>query len=167
MSSKTPVTSGSSDQASPAAGYSGTPQRKKLGIRAGSTLLLWHQPDGWAFADPIDDATLLPPEADDPSIDTILAFVRTPEDLAAVAATLPQRIFPEGILWIGWPRKAAGHVSDVTEQMLRDVLLPIGIVDTKVAAIDHDWSGLKFVWRKDLRQTPIPVPAPDAGDERR
>lgn len=86
-------------------------------------------------------------------VDTIVAFVRTPADLAAVAATLPWSIHPDCALWIAWPRKAGGHRSDLTEQLLRDTLLPVGVVDTKVAAIDRDWSGLMFVWRKELRAT--------------
>ena len=50
-----------------------------------------------------------------------------------------------------WPRKAAGHVSDITENLLRELVLPTGLVDVKVAALDEDWSGLKFVWRKENR----------------
>lgn len=142
---------GQSVAAAASAGYAGTPQRKKLGIRAGSTLILWHQPAGWTLAESADDVHLLPEETTDGGIDLIVAFVRTPEDLGQVARTLPARIHPAGSLWVAWPRKAAGHASSVTEQMLRDVLLPLGIVDTKVAAIDHDWSGLKFVWRKEFR----------------
>ena len=58
---------------------------------------------------------------------------------------------PVGSLWIAWPRKAAGHVSDVTENAIRDGALELGMVDVKVAAIDTDWSGLKIVWRKENR----------------
>jgi hypothetical protein len=64
----------------------------------------------------------------------------------------------DGSLWIAWPRKAAGHVSDISENELRLIILPIGLVDTKVAALDEDWSGLKFVWRKELRSG-LPIPA--------
>ncbi|MGC4192548.1 MAG: hypothetical protein QM589_15485 [Thermomicrobiales bacterium] len=148
-----PGPAGSLDQsaASPAR-HAGTPQRKKLGIRPGSTFALWNPPSGWTLADAIDDVTRCPADGGESSIDLVLAFVHTPADLATVAGTLPARIFPAGSLWIAWPRKAAGHLSDITEQMLRDVQLPLGIVDTKVAAIDHDWSGLKFVWRKEFRK---------------
>jgi hypothetical protein len=54
-------------------------------------------------------------------------------------------------LWIAWPRRAAGHRSDVTENLIREVALPLGLVDTKVAALDADWSGLKIVWRRERR----------------
>jgi len=57
----------------------------------------------------------------------------------------------DGGLWIVWPRKAAGHASDISENGLREIVLPTGLVDVKVAALDEDWSGLKFVWRKELR----------------
>ena len=71
--------------------------------------------------------------------------------MRALIPALAERIRPTGALWIAWPRKAAGHVSDVTENLLREVGLPLGIVDVKVAAIDTDWSGLKFVWRRENR----------------
>ncbi len=71
-------------------------------------------------------------------------------------AALAQAIFPGASLWIAWPRKAAGHVSDITDNLIREVCLPLGIVDVKVAAIDIDWSGLKMVWRKELRSAPRP-----------
>lgn len=80
----------------------------------------------------------------------MLAFVRVESGLQE----LPQwgeRIFPSGSIWIAWPRKAAGHVSEMTENLIRDEALALGLVDVKVAAIDTDWSGLKLVWRKELR----------------
>ena len=63
-----------------------------------------------------------------------------------------ERIFPSGAIWVAWPRKAAGHVSDVDENLIRNTALSMGLVDVKVAAIDTDWSGLKLVWRKELRR---------------
>jgi len=57
----------------------------------------------------------------------------------------------DGSLWIAWPRRAAGHISDITDNVVRNVALPLGLVDVKVAALDEDWSALKFVWRKKLR----------------
>jgi hypothetical protein len=58
---------------------------------------------------------------------------------------------PEDSLWLVWPRRAAGHVSDVTDGLVREVVLRTGLVDVKVAAVGEDWSGLRFVWRKELR----------------
>ncbi len=73
-----------------------------------------------------------------------------PADLENAAETQRDRIQPAGALWIAWPRKAAGHASEVTENLIRDIALPTGLVDVKVAAIDDDWSGLKLVWRREL-----------------
>jgi hypothetical protein len=61
-------------------------------------------------------------------------------------------IFPDGALWVAWPRKAAGHKSDLDENGVRAACLPLGLVDTKVAALAEDWSGLKVVWRRERRK---------------
>jgi hypothetical protein len=126
-------------------GYSAAPQIRKLGIRAGMRVGLAGAPAGWRLTDPppLDDAGTGP-------ADVLLWFVRSAAELTA-AGSYGQRIFPDGALWIAWPRRAAGHNSDVTENGIRDAVLPLGLVDVKVAAIDDDWSGLKIVWRKDQR----------------
>jgi hypothetical protein len=69
---------------------------------------------------------------------------------------LAHRIHPSGALWIAWPRRAGGHDSDITDTIIRACALPLGIVDVKVAAIDADWSGQRYVWRMELRSTPTP-----------
>ena len=83
--------------------------------------------------------------------DVVIAFVRSRAELRDRSPRLLRALQAEGSLWVVWPRKAGGHVSDVTEQSLRDELLPTGVVDTKVAALDDDWSGLRFVWRREHR----------------
>ncbi|MET8878417.1 DUF3052 domain-containing protein [Nocardia sp. NPDC004604] len=128
------------------AGYSGTPLAKKIGIKPGHRVVLCHAPARWRIPD-------LPPDiviaTDDPAgADVVLAFYREHGDLAAEAPQLAAGLTPGAMLWIAWPRKAGGHVSDIAENDLRELLLPIGVVDVKVAALDNDWSGLKFVWRK-------------------
>ena len=75
--------------------------------------------------------------------DVVLAFFREEAELPERLPALAQRIFPAGSLWVAWPRRAGGHQSDITENALREHALPLGIVDTKVAAIDEDWSGLQ------------------------
>ena len=125
-------------------GYSATPQARKLGIRAGMRVGFLNAAN-WQLTDPPDVI-----RADDGPADILVWFVRTAAELANVAE-LGDRIFPDGALWIAWPRKAAGHVSDVTENAIRGAVLPLGLVDVKVAAIDDDWSGLKIVWRKENR----------------
>jgi hypothetical protein len=127
-------------------GYSGTPQLKKLGIAAGSRLDVVGAAPSWSFE-------IEPNAATTPTgpVDVVLAFVTTPAQLRSHVDALAPRIRPAGALWIAWPRKAAGHVSEVTENLIREVVLPLGLVDVKVAAIDTDWSGLKIVWRKEER----------------
>jgi hypothetical protein len=125
-------------------GYSATPQARKLGIKPGSRVALVGA-EGWTLTDPPDID-----KAGEGPADVIVAFVRTAAALDTIAS-LGKRIFPDGSLWIAWPRKAAGHVSDMTENAIREAALPLGLVDVKVAAIDDDWSGLKLVWRKERR----------------
>jgi hypothetical protein len=137
--------------------HSGTPLAKKVGIKPGHRVLLKHAPAGWHIP-------CLPPGAvvsrragaagaasTAPGPDTTIVFCRSrrqlESDLPLLIASLPVG----GALWIAWPRRAAGHSSDITENGLRDAALPFGVVDVKVAALDHDWSGLKFVWRKKPR----------------
>jgi hypothetical protein len=125
-------------------GYSATPQVRKLGIKPGHRVALVAA-DGWRLTDPPDVDYV-----DDGSADVIIAFVRTVAELEHVDEW-GRRIFPAGALWIAWPRKAGGHVSDMTDNAIRDAVLPLGLVDVKVAAIDDDWSGLKIVWRREKR----------------
>ncbi len=126
-------------------GYSGTPQLKKLGIKPGLRLVVVGRADDWDFAEPLEDVELVSPGP----TDVALVFVRAAAELDL--ATWGQWIFPAGAVWVAWPRKAAGHVSDVDENAIRDAALKLGMVDVKVAAIDTDWSGLKIVWRKENR----------------
>ena len=127
-------------------GYSGTPQLKKLGIKPGLRLVVVGADPDWEFAEPLEDVERVP----DGSTDVALVFVRSEAELDGLQAW-GEWIFPAGSLWIAWPRKAAGHVSDVTENAIRDGALDLGMVDVKVAAIDTDWSGLKLMWRKENR----------------
>ena len=132
-----------------AAGYSGTPPAKKLGIKEGTVLALVGAPTGWAVPG-------LPARVTERSslrgrFDVAVVFVRSAADLRRKADPVARATADEASVWIAWPRKAGGHDSDVTENLLRGVLLPTGLVDVKVAAIDEDWSGLKFVRRKELR----------------
>jgi hypothetical protein len=128
------------------AGYSTTPQARKLGLRPGLRVGLDRPPPGWRLIDPPGVSF----EQAGPA-DVIVAFVRAQAELAGRVEALGQRIFPAGALWIAWPRKAAGHVSDVTDNAVRAAALPLGLVDVKVASIDDDWSGLKLVWRVEKR----------------
>ena len=132
------------------AGYSGTPLAKKLGIKPGARLSLDGEPTGWGVPGLPEDVTVVAAPA---PADVVVAFFRAAAELPERLPALGQRIFPAGSLWVAWPRRAGGHQSDITENLLREHALPLGIVDTKVAAIDTDWSGLKFVWRRENRVT--------------
>jgi hypothetical protein len=143
-------------------GYSGTPLWKKLGVKPDGRLLLLGAPPRWsvgalpagaseAVAEPSASARASTVESAGGAGDVTIAFVSSRAELAGAIEPLAQRIFPEGALWVAWPRRAGGHASDIREQDIRDLALPLGIVDVKVAAIDEDWSGLRLVWRKQRR----------------
>lgn len=136
------------------AGYSGTPLAKKLGVRAGDALLLVSGPPGWSVPDLPEGVSV----AAEPhgvgaqqSADVILAFHTELSTMRESIPVLAPRIFPDGAIWAAWPRRAGGHESDIREQHIRDIALPLGLVDVKVAALDQDWSGLRLVWRRENR----------------
>jgi hypothetical protein len=131
------------------AGYSGTPMARKLGVKEGHVVSLLGAPDGWSVPD-------LPPSVEvrrdlRRRPDVVVAFVRSAAELRRGPRRWLRALDPGSALWVAWPRRAGGHTSDVTEQALRDTLLPTGLVDVKVAALDVDWSGLRFVWRRERR----------------
>ena len=127
-------------------GYSGTPQASKLGLKPGVTWDTVDAPSGWSFTVAPDPALRR-----DGDVDVVVAFVTAADDVRRTIERQERRIFPSGALWVAWPRTAAGHVSSVDENLIRDTALLRGLVDVKVAAIDADWSGLKIVWRRENR----------------
>ena len=129
-------------------GYSGRPQAVKLGLKPGQRVSLHQRPRGWALTDPPDGLEAPGPDG---QAEVIVAFFTEAGDIAAQIGELGRLIHPAGALWVAWPRRAAGHRSDITENFIRDQALPIGLVDVKVAAIDNDWSGLRLVWRVENR----------------
>lgn len=131
------------------AGYSSTPLAAKLGIRGGATVALVAAPPGWEIPELPAEVRVLR-RARGP-LDVIVAFCRSRSELRRRLPTLARALAPDGGLWIAWPRRAAGHQSDMSEDWLRELILPTGLVDNKVAALGEDWSGLRFVWRRELR----------------
>ena len=133
-----------------AAGYSGTPLAKKIGFRAG---------DSAAFLDAPDHLEELLGDLDGVTVkrslrghaDVVLCFVTARSELDRRAPRLREAIAPAGMVWVCWPKRASKVTTDMTEDVVRDVLLPTGLVDVKVAAIDETWSGLKLVVRRELR----------------
>ncbi len=133
-----------------AASGSGTPQLRKLGILPGARWSVVGADPGWRFEFAPDAAGEVAASA---LADVVVAFARTATELAAQLDANEQRIFPAGALWIAWPRRAAGHLSELGDTFVRTTALARDhLVDTKVAAIDQDWSALKFVWRKEFRR---------------
>ena len=135
-----------------AAGYSGTPLPKKLGIKPGHRVLFHDAPEAFDPQPLPDDVTVDHTAGDEP-YDVILSFVLDRAALAESYAVLPPKLVKNGALWICWPKKASKIVTDVSETVVRDeaLALPIGLVDVKVAAIDATWSGLKMVYRVERR----------------
>jgi hypothetical protein len=136
------------------AGYSGTPLWKKLGVKPGMTITLLGAPRGWSVPDLPQGAGARRESmgaAGESTLELAVAFFRERSALEAAIAGLVRRIFPAGALWVAWPRRAAGHESDIRDTGVRALALPLGVVDVKVAALDEDWSGLRLLWRRELR----------------
>jgi hypothetical protein len=143
------VSSGSAAGGAAGAAAGGAAQAAKLGLRPGQRVHLDHPPPGWDLADPPDG--LVDAGPDGPA-DLIIAFFGARAEIAAELDGLARRIYPAGALWVAWPRRAGGHRSDITDTVIREDALPLGLVDVKVAAIDDDWSGLRLVWRVQNRR---------------
>jgi Protein of unknown function (DUF3052) len=133
------------------AGYSGTPLPQKLGIKPESRVALVSAPDGF-------DETLgeLPERVEVRSrargpLDVIVYFTTSESDLRRRFDVLAKALDPAGALWVAWPKRSSGGRTDMTEDKVRDVALPKGLVDNKVCAIDETWSGLRLVIRKENR----------------
>ncbi|MDQ6725542.1 MAG: DUF3052 domain-containing protein [Actinomycetota bacterium] len=137
--------------ATASAGYSGTPLAAKLGIREGSRVALLDAPDGFddVLAPLPDGVRVLRRLA--PGIDVAVLFVTARHRLEQRFDAAAAAVMPAGGLWIVWPKRASKVATDVTEDVLREVGLPRGLVDNKVCAVTDVWSGLRFVWRRENR----------------
>ena len=134
------------------AGYSGTPLPKKLGIKPGARVAVVGAPEGFleSTLEPLPDEVELRSRARG-RLDVIVFFTKSRSDLERRFAKLAAALEPAGGLWIAWPKRSSGVETDLTEDTLREVGLPQGLVDNKVCAIDECWSGLRFVIRKENR----------------
>ena len=132
-------------------GYSGTPLAKKLGIKAGSRLLLVDAPDDYlALLEPLPEGVQLDTQLSE-ATDIAQIFTARSEELQQLLVSFRHKLKPNGVIWVSWPKKSAKVPTDITEDIIREVALPIGYVDIKVCAVDQVWSGLKLVIRKELR----------------
>ena len=128
-------------------GYSGKPLATKLGLKEGFRISLFHEPDHYSslLGNLPSEARLLGPNAT--NFDLLHVFAKSRGDLARIFPRAKRRIKPNGMLWISWPKKVPGTRTDIDENIVRQIGLANGLVDVKVAAIDENWSGLKFVYR--------------------
>jgi hypothetical protein len=132
------------------AGYSGTPLRKKLGLKAGDVVVTLVQDGSPALPvdAPWDDPDLSAGDLASGGIDTLMWFFTTRRYLESRIDDVAAALSPRGGVWLCWPKKASKLPTDVTEDVLRDVVLPKGLVDHKVCAVDERWSGLRVVRRR-------------------
>lgn len=132
-------------------GYSGTPLAKKLSLRDGQRV--WFDAMPVSVADEIDEYALELTFVADPAegVDAAHIFVTERADMDSKLAALRHQIAPDGQIWVSWPKKASNVPTDITEDTIREVCLPMGLIDTKACAVDATWSGLKLVVRKELR----------------
>jgi hypothetical protein len=133
------------------AGYSRTPLPRKLGLRDGDRVALLDAPG--AVLD------LIEPQPADLRIrrdlrgrvDVVLHFVTERRALVRRIDAAARAVFPNGAVWVAWPKRSSGVPTDVTEDVVREIALPLGLVDNKVCAVDDTWSGLRLVWRREHR----------------
>jgi len=133
-------------------GYSGTPLAKKLGIDIGSRIFLSDAPkDYLKLVAPLPEGVRVVRKIDGET-DIVHIFSAERARLAAALRATLKRIKPDGTIWVSWPKKSSKVPTDITEDTIREVALPMGLVDVKVCAVDEVWSGLKLVVRKENRR---------------
>jgi hypothetical protein len=121
----------------------------KLGISEGAVVALVHAPKEfeWTLPAGVRVARRRPPDHSD----VVLAFFTRRRQLERDLEPLSQHVFPDGSLWVAWPKRASGIATDLTDHVTRELALPLGLVDNKVCAVDHTWTALRFVWRRERR----------------
>jgi hypothetical protein len=133
------------------AGYSGTPLAGKLGLKPGSTLVVLGAPSNYdALVGPalkeLKRAKTLGAK-----VDIVHIFTASRSRLWSALQDCRRELRPDAVIWVSWPKKSSGVPTDITEDGIREVALPMGFVDIKVCAVDDTWSGLKLMVRKELR----------------
>lgn len=134
-----------------ASGYSGTPLAKKLSLKDGMRVWWDGMPQSVRDEIAIEGLQLDLLTAPEPPIDAAHIFVTSRGELEAKLHELLPLLDPAGMIWVSWPKKASKVPTDVTEDVIRDVALPMHLVDVKVCSVDDIWSGLKVVIRKERR----------------
>jgi len=131
------------------AGYSGTPLWKKLGYKAGGSAYVAGEPSKYIslLTLPADVVVTWLPRAKS-DMEFVHLFATSASQLKSKLESYRKKIVPGGVIWVSWPKKSSGVTSDITEDTIRDLALPMGLVDVKVCAVDEVWSGLKLVIRR-------------------
>jgi hypothetical protein len=136
------------------AGYSGTPLPQKLGIKSGMTVVTISEPSNYRkLLGKLDRVTFSNRVM--PNSDFVHFFTISRSEVARRLSILRKRIADGGVVWISWPKKSADVSTDVTEDVIRELALPLGFVDIKVCTVDETWSGLKLMIRRENRQSKI------------
>jgi hypothetical protein len=133
------------------AGYSGTPLAAKLGIRAECEVVVVNAPNGYReLLEPLPTSVRFASKPG-PSTHIVHVFATKRGDLERALASYRERLSPQAVVWVSWPKKSAKVASELTENTVRELALPLGFVDVKVCAVSEVWSGLKLVVRRELR----------------
>jgi hypothetical protein len=137
------------------AGYSGTPLAQKLGIKPGATVVVINAPTNYQklLGKSASDARFTIRVGADANF--IHFFTKHRAELEKQLDRLRTKLADSGTLWVSWPKKSSGVTTDITEDVIRAVALPLGFVDTKVCAVDETWSGLKLMIRRENRKSTI------------
>jgi hypothetical protein len=134
------------------AGYSGTPLAQKLGIRAGARLFLRQPPANYfSLLAPLP-ANVRPVRRLDAATDLVHVFAKQRRLLAATLQRVRARMRADAAIWVSWPKRSSGVSTDISEDVVRELALPLDLVDIKVCAVDETWSGLKLVLRLSARR---------------
>ena len=132
------------------AGYAGTPLAKKLGIGEDMTVVLVGEPQSYRNLLDLPKSVTFA-SSFNKSTDLVHHFTAKKSELARALKSYRATLKPDATVWVSWPKKASKVPTDITDDVVREVALPLGFVDVKVCAIDETWSGLKLVVRKNLR----------------
>jgi len=137
------------------AGYSGTPLPQKLGIKPSLAVVTINAPANYrrllgTVPEHVTFSARLKPNSS-----LVHIFARKRNELAKRLPILREKILDTGTIWVSWPKRSSGVLTDVTEEVVRAIALPLGFVDVKVCAIDETWSGLKLMVRLENRKLPV------------
>ena len=134
------------------AGYSGTPLPQKLGIKPGTTVIVINEPPNYRkLLGKLDRVTFS--NRISANSDFVHLFTKRRNEFESRLSILREKISDNGTIWVSWPKKSANVPTDITEDVVREIALPLGLVDIKVCAVDETWSGLKLMIRRENRKS--------------